>query len=134
MIDTILKMSATGAVVICIVLLLRLCLRRTPKIFSYVLWLIVLFRLLCPVSVALPVAVFNLISTAQKNVTDHHPAWEHPGNENAIRTESAGTAGEGSGTLKEDVVIEDSSISEHLAESQAAMEVTSLWSWKKQFR
>ena len=89
---------------------------------------------LCPVSVALPVSVFNLISTAQKNVTDHHPAWEHPGNENAIRTESAGTAGEGSGTLKEDVVIEDSSISEHLAESQAAMEVTSLWSWKKQFR
>ena len=130
MIDTILKMSATGAVVICIVLLLRLCLRRTPKIFSYVLWLIVLFRLLCPVSVALPVSVFNLISTAQKNVTDHHPAWEHPGNENAIRTESAGTAGEGSGTLKEDVVIENSSISEHLAESQAAMEVTSLWSWK----
>ena len=37
-------------------------------------------------------------------------------------------------SLKEDVVIEDSSISEHLAESQAAMEVTSLWSWKKQFR
>ena len=61
MIDTLLKMSATGAVVICIVLVLRPCLRRAPKIFSYVLWLIVLFRLLCPVSVALPVSVFNLI-------------------------------------------------------------------------
>ena len=59
MIEMLLKMSLTGTIVICMVLLLRLCLRCAPKIFSYVLWLIVLFRLLCPVSVALPVSVFN---------------------------------------------------------------------------
>ena len=87
MIDTLLKMSATGAVVICTVLVLRLCLRRAPKIFSYVLWLIVLFRLLCPVSVALPVSVFNLIPSAQTNVTDQLPAREHPGNGAAIQAE-----------------------------------------------
>ena len=130
MIDTLLKMSATGTVVICIVLLLRLCLRRAPKIFSYVLWLIVLFRLLCPVSVALPVSVFHLIPIAQTNVTDQLPEREHPGNGNVILTESAGIAGKGLDASKEDVVIEESSVSEHLAESQAAMEVTSLWSWK----
>ena len=59
MIDTLLKMSATGTAVICVVMLLRLFLRRAPKIFSYALWLIVLFRLLCPVSVALPVSIFK---------------------------------------------------------------------------
>lgn len=130
MIDTLFKMSATGAVVICAVLLLRLCLRRAPKIFSYVLWLIVLFRLLCPVSVSLPVSVFNLIPSAQTNVTDQLPAREHQGNGNAIPAKSTGIAGEGSGTSKEAVVIEESSVPEHLAESQAAMEVTSLWNWK----
>ena len=130
MIDTLFKMSATGAVVICAVLLLRLCLRHAPKIFSYVLWLIVLFRLLCPVSVSLPVSVFNLIPSAQTNVTDQLPAREHQGNGNAIPAKSTGIAGEGSGTSKEAVVIEESPVPEHLAESQAAMEVTSLWNWK----
>ena len=33
------------------VILLRLLLRRQPKIFSYLLWSVVLFRLLCPVTV-----------------------------------------------------------------------------------
>ncbi|MDD7176358.1 MAG: M56 family metallopeptidase [Lachnospiraceae bacterium] len=130
MIDTILKMSATGAVVICIVLVLRLCLRRVPKNFSYVLWLIVLFRLLCPVSVALPVSVFNLISSAQNSISEKLPVREHPVNGEAIPAKSVGITGEESGASKEDVVTEESSVSEHLAESQAAMEVTSLWSWK----
>lgn len=130
MIDTLLKMSLTGTIVICVVLLLRLCLRCAPKIFSYVMWLIVLFRLLCPVSVALPVSVFHLIPIAQTNVTDQLPEWEHSGNGNVKLTESAGIAGKGLDASKEDVVIEESSVSEHLAESQAAMEVTSLWNWK----
>ena len=130
MIDTLLKMSATGAVVICTVLVLRLCLRRAPKIFSYVLWLIVLFRLLCPVSGALPVSVFNLIPEVQKDVTVQLFAQVHPENRDAIPAKSSGITGEESSASKEDAVIEDSSVSAHLAESQATMEVTSLWSWK----
>lgn len=47
---TILRMSATAAAVILVVVLARLLLRRAPKIFSYALWAVVLFRLLCPVS------------------------------------------------------------------------------------
>ena len=130
MIDTLLKMSATGAVVICTVLVLRLCLRRAPKIFSYVLWLIVLFRLLCPVSVALPVSVFNLIPSAQTNVTDQLPAREHPGNGAAIQAERVETADDGASVSVPDGAAKENSVSAHLAESQAAMEVTSLWSWK----
>ncbi len=46
---TVLKMTLEGAVAITVVLLLRLALKRAPKIYSYGLWLLVLVRLLCPV-------------------------------------------------------------------------------------
>lgn len=48
---TILHMNLTASVVIAVVLLLRLLLRRAPKIFSYLLWIAVMFRLICPVAV-----------------------------------------------------------------------------------
>ncbi len=47
---TVLNMSLTGSFAIVAVILLRFCLKRVPKIFSYALWLIVLFRLVCPIS------------------------------------------------------------------------------------
>ena len=46
----ILNMSMTGALIILAVLALHLLLRRAPRIFSYGLWAVVLFRLLCPIS------------------------------------------------------------------------------------
>ncbi|MBD5084687.1 MAG: hypothetical protein HDT33_06390 [Clostridiales bacterium] len=50
----VLSMSATAAVVILVVLLARLLLRRAPKVFSYALWAVVLFRLLCPFTIQIP--------------------------------------------------------------------------------
>lgn len=47
---TVMNMSLTAGIVILLVMLFRLFLRRQPKIFSYLLWTVVLFRLLCPVS------------------------------------------------------------------------------------
>lgn len=55
----ILNMSLTGSYVILAVLLARLLFRKAPKIFSYLLWLPVLFRLLCPVSFTLPISLFR---------------------------------------------------------------------------
>ncbi len=46
----ILNMSITGTYVIMAVLLIRILLQKMPSIFSYLLWMPVLFRLLCPVS------------------------------------------------------------------------------------
>ena len=46
----VLNMSVTGSLMILTVLIVRLFLVRAPKIFSYMLWLVVLFRLLCPIS------------------------------------------------------------------------------------
>ncbi len=47
---TILQMSYVGGITAAAVLLIRLCLRRAPKTYSYLLWGLVFFRLACPVS------------------------------------------------------------------------------------
>lgn len=56
----IVNMSWTGIYCIIAVLLVRLLLKKQPKIFSYVLWLIVLFRLVCPVSFESPLSAFHM--------------------------------------------------------------------------
>lgn len=47
---SVLGMSLVASLVILAVILVRLLLKKAPKIFSYVLWAVVLFRLLCPFS------------------------------------------------------------------------------------
>ncbi len=54
-----LNMSLTASVAILCVLLLRLLLNRAPKVISYALWSIVLFRLLCPVSISSSFSLFG---------------------------------------------------------------------------
>ena len=46
----VLNMSLTAAYCAGIVLCIRLCIRRLPKIYSYVLWLVVFFRFMVPFS------------------------------------------------------------------------------------
>ena len=53
----VLDMTKLASVVILVVILARLLLRRMPKWISYALWGVVLFRLLCPLSVKAPVSV-----------------------------------------------------------------------------
>ncbi len=62
---TVLDMSLTASVVILAVLLARLLLGKQPKVLSYALWSVVLFRLLCPVSFSAPVSV---VAVAQPQV------------------------------------------------------------------
>ena len=47
----VLSMTAVGTLVALFVMLVRPLLRKAPKVFSYVLWLVVLFRLICPLSI-----------------------------------------------------------------------------------
>ncbi|MGI5879180.1 MAG: M56 family metallopeptidase [Syntrophomonadaceae bacterium] len=47
---TVLNMSLTASYVVLAVIIVRLLIKRAPKIFSYALWAIVLFRLVCPFS------------------------------------------------------------------------------------
>lgn len=60
--STVLNMSMTGSIVILLVMLARLILKRSPKIFSYALWSVVLFRLLCPVAFTAPVSALNALA------------------------------------------------------------------------
>lgn len=53
----VLDMSKTAAMVIAVVLLVRLLLKKAPKVFSYALWAVVLFRLLCPLSFETSVSI-----------------------------------------------------------------------------
>ena len=67
----ILNMSMTGSVVILLVLLARLLLKRSPKIYSYALWSVVLFRLLCPAAFTAPVSVLNVVEPEQKETSNN---------------------------------------------------------------
>ncbi|MGN0403196.1 MAG: M56 family metallopeptidase [Acetatifactor sp.] len=62
---TIINMSITAGIVILVVLVARLLLRRAPKVFSYALWGVVLFRLLCPLSFS---SSFSVLSFFQASV------------------------------------------------------------------
>jgi beta-lactamase regulating signal transducer with metallopeptidase domain len=58
------NMSLTASVVILAVLVIRLFFSRAPKIFSYVLWAIVLIRLLCPLSFRTDFSLLGLFGNA----------------------------------------------------------------------
>ena len=57
----VLNMTVTGSIVIACVLAARLMLKKAPRVFSCALWLVVLLRLLCPVSPTAPVSVLSLV-------------------------------------------------------------------------
>ena len=65
--SAVLNMSITASIAILVILLARLILKRAPKIFSYALWAVVLFRLLCPVSLT---SQFSLMSLFQAPTTE----------------------------------------------------------------
>jgi len=58
----VLDLSITGSIVILAVIAARFCLKKAPKIVSYALWAVVLVRLLCPMSLELPVSVMPEIT------------------------------------------------------------------------
>ncbi len=65
----VLDMSKTASLVILVVILARLFLKKAPKIFSYVLWSIVLFRLLCPFSLETSVSVLPKLPAVGQGYT-----------------------------------------------------------------
>ena len=49
--EQLLSMAVTALPVMAVVLMVRLALRKVPKKYSYALWLVVAFRLICPVTI-----------------------------------------------------------------------------------
>ena len=71
------NMSVTASAVILAVLAVRLLLRRAPKVFSYALWAVVLFRLLCPVSVTSAVSLMGALGAPVQERTQRTSAVEY---------------------------------------------------------
>ncbi|HIR30566.1 MAG TPA: hypothetical protein IAB83_00955 [Candidatus Faecousia faecavium] len=91
--SNILNMSMTGSIVIAAVLLIRLLMKRLPKIYAYVLWSVVLFRLLCPVSFSGPVSLLDWLelevsTTSERMNTVAFVSYER----NAVATVTQETA------------------------------------------
>ena len=63
-----LDMSIASIVVIAVVLLARGILHKAPKKYSYMLWVIVAIRLLCPVSVSSPISIYNIFNLESNSV------------------------------------------------------------------
>lgn len=83
MLSGIVNMSMTASIVIIAVLLLRLVLRKAPKVYSYLLWFIVLFRLLCPVSISSAVSLMGMFDTpvTEESVITYIPYADNLGRE-----------------------------------------------------
>lgn len=67
MFTAILNMSITASYVAIGVMLVRGFLRKAPKLFSYVLWAAVLFRLVCPLSFSTGFSVLGLLNVDSQN-------------------------------------------------------------------
>ncbi|MBE6683160.1 MAG: hypothetical protein E7595_03285 [Ruminococcaceae bacterium] len=60
--NTILEMSIKGGVVIIAVILLRALLSKAPRKYSYLLWIVVGFRLCCPISFRAIFSIFSFVA------------------------------------------------------------------------
>ena len=81
--EHILNMSITGSYVIVFIIVARLFLRKVPKIFSYALWSVVLFRLLCPFSIE---SIFSFIPSEVQNSPQNKLYTQTPQIQNVINT------------------------------------------------
>lgn len=66
---TVLEMSITASVVIPVVMLVRFLIRKAPRRYSYLLWIIAGFRLICPFSFESRLSIFNLFEAKEVTAT-----------------------------------------------------------------
>lgn len=61
------NLTLTASIIIVAVLLVRLLLRKAPRVYSYALWAVVAFRLICPISFS---SDFSLLNALDAPVTE----------------------------------------------------------------
>ena len=62
---SVLNMSVTASLVAVAVIIARLPLKKSPKVFSYALWSVVLFRLVCPFSFSSRLSLLGFMPSSQ---------------------------------------------------------------------
>ncbi len=74
---SILNMSFYSSIVILCVLFIRLLLKSSPKVFTYALWLVVLFRLLCPFTLESAIGMFSSSSANAPSIIENNVKQEN---------------------------------------------------------
>lgn len=64
----VLNMSITGTYAAAVIIILRLAMKKMPRIYSYLLWAILGVRLLCPFSLSSAASVFNMLVPEKPDV------------------------------------------------------------------
>ena len=88
----ILDMSIMASYCIAAVFLLRWLFRKAPKRYTYLLWLVAAFRLVCPLSVDSSFSFFNLVPEAGNSVEAELSEWDEF--ENQVLGENGDVIGE----------------------------------------
>lgn len=97
----ILNMSLTASVVILAVCVIRFFWRGAPKIFSYILWAVVLFRLLCPFSIE---SAFSLLGAINGEEAARQGRMEYISTDIEYQPQTQLSAWTVSGTVTEEAV------------------------------
>lgn len=86
--DRVIDMSITASVVIVAVFIVRAFMGKMPKRYSYILWIIVAVRLLCPVGLVSSVSVFNLLGEHKVLTTEY---WQERSTGNDVGRQDSNT-------------------------------------------
>ncbi|MDE5763363.1 MAG: M56 family metallopeptidase [Ruminococcus sp.] len=69
---SLLQMSFTGTILIIVIVVIRaIAIHRLPKKTFSALWLLVIVRLLCPVSVPSPLSIYSLVTKNNQEISDN---------------------------------------------------------------
>ncbi len=110
----ILNISLSASFVALIVIALRLPLTKAPKIYSYALWAVVFFRLICPFTVALPVSAVpvdsqtipqNIAYAENPAIASGIPVLDDTVNDMMVRSLPAATVGNSATPMKTAVTV-----------------------------
>lgn len=116
----ILNMSLTACIIIPVVIILRFLLRKAPKLFSYILWSVVLFRLICPVSFS---AAFSLLGAFNAPKTEQ-------GQISYISVETAGIPAEAKNQqLPVANSVQGGAALENISSAEPAVSAVTIGSW-----
>ncbi len=81
----VMNMSITASFVVIAVILIRLCLKKAPRIFSYLLWIPVLVRFLIPVSLESDFGIIPAVSVSREEETYTRKETEAARSEEALQ-------------------------------------------------
>ena len=128
----ILKMSMTAGVCIVVVSMLHLIFHRIPRKYLYALWIVVAFRLVCPVSISMPVGLIpmgnvsqigqtritgELVQSENEETAAEDVQWSTDDVQKAVDSQGAGNVqGESEGTTAQNAMTDTTAMQDSSAD------------------